>query len=128
MKKSSYAAGLIGLAALCLCAFTIQAAEPVALRVVTVQTSDVAAYVNEIDKGKAIMKKLGSPATIRVWQARFAGEQAGIVIVSVEFPDLAAVAADDERLGASAEFQSWLKGLDKIRTIVSDSLYMERTP
>ncbi|HEX9670306.1 MAG TPA: hypothetical protein VGC93_12600 [Thermoanaerobaculia bacterium] len=101
------------------------AAEPTVLRVVTVQAADPGAYAKEIERGRAIMKRLGSPAQIRVWRARYAGDQAGAIVVSVEYPNLAAVAADDAKLGADAEFQSWLQGLDKVRKVVSDSLYME---
>lgn len=103
----------------------LPAAEPTVLRVVTVQAADPGAYVKEVERGRAIMKRLGSPAEIRVWRARYAGDQAGAIVVSVEYPDLAAVAADDARLRADAEFQSWLQGLDKVRKVVSDSLYTE---
>jgi len=95
------------------------------LRVVVVKTDNMAAYVDAIGKGREIMKKLGSPAVTRVWQARFAGPEAGTVVVSIEYPSVAAFAEDYARIGGSAEYQEWLKGLSKIRTIVSDSLYNE---
>jgi hypothetical protein len=98
------------------------------LRVVVVQTDDVAAYEQQIERGKALLKKLGSPAILRLWRARFAGEQAGSVVVSVEFPDLVAFANDDRKTSADPEYQAWLKGLGKIRKIISDSLYDELTP
>ena len=101
------------------------AAEPTVLRVVVVQAEDAAAYVKEIDRGRAIMKRLGSPAEIRVWRARFAGEDAGAIVVSLLYPNLTALAADDAKMGADAEFQSWLQGLAKVRKVVSDSLYTE---
>lgn len=101
------------------------AAEPTVLRVVVVQAESADAYVKELDRGRAIMKRLGSPSQIRTWRARFAGEEAGAIVVSLEYPNMAAFAADDAKLGADAEFQSWLKGLDKVRKIVSDSLYTE---
>jgi len=95
------------------------------LRVVTVKTDNVAAYVQEIEKGKQLMKSLGLQGQTRVWQARFAGPEAGSVVVSIEYPNLAAFVADDAKAKASSEYQSWLKGLDNIRKIVSDSLYNE---
>jgi hypothetical protein len=101
------------------------AAEPTVLRVVVVQAEDAAAYVKEIDRGRAIMKRLGSPAEVRVWRARFAGEEAGAIVVSLLYPNLTALAADDAKMGADAEFQSWLQGLAKVRKVVSDSLYTE---
>jgi hypothetical protein len=95
------------------------------LRVIRVKTDNVAAYVAEIEKGRQLQKSLGSSAQIRVWQARFAGPDAGAVVVSIEYPSMAAYVADEAKVDASAEYQTWLKGLNKIRTIVSDSLYNE---
>jgi hypothetical protein len=95
------------------------------LRVVVVKTDNVAAYVQEIEKGKEILKKAGVQTQIRVWQARFAGPEAGAVVVGIESSSLAAFAAENAKISASSEYQAWLKGLDKLRTIVSDSLYSE---
>ena len=95
------------------------------LRVIRVKTDNVAAYVAEIEKGRQLQKSLGSSAQIRVWQTRFAGPDAGAVVVSIEYPSMAAYVADEAKVDASAEYQTWLKGLNKIRTIVSDSLYNE---
>lgn len=46
------------------------------LRVVVVKTDNPAAYAQELEKGRQLMKSMGIPATIRVWQARFAGPEA----------------------------------------------------
>jgi hypothetical protein len=99
--------------------------EATVLRVVVVQTEDAQAYTKEIMRGQDLLTKAGSAGKIRVWRARFAGDEAGSVVVSVEYPDLEAVAADDKRMAENAEVSAWLKGLDKIRKIVSDSLYTE---
>jgi hypothetical protein len=103
-------------------------ADATALRIVVVQTDNPTQYVQELEKGKALMKKAGSPVVLRVWQARFAGDQTGTVVASAEYPDLAALAAEDARMAENAELREWLKGLDKIRKIVSDSIYMELKP
>jgi hypothetical protein len=95
------------------------------LRVVVVKTDDPAAYAQEIEKGRQIMKGLGIQGVTRVWQARFAGPEAGAVVVSIEYPSMAAFADAVAKTNASSEYQTWLKGLDKIRKIVSDSLYSE---
>ena len=95
------------------------------LRVLVVKTDNPTAYAQELTKGIELMKSMGIPATLRVWRARFAGPEAGSVVVSIEYPSLAAYAAADAKLSASSEYMAWLKGLDKIRTIVSDSLYNE---
>lgn len=95
------------------------------LRVVVLKTDNVAAYLQHIEKGKEIMKKIGVKAQIRVWQATFAGPEAGSIAVAIEYPSMAAFAADATTIGSNSEYQTWLKGLDKVRTIVSDSLYGE---
>jgi len=96
------------------------------LRAVVVETDDVAGYVEAIAEGKAIMKSVGMTSVVRVWQATYAGPNTGAVVVSVEWADMAAMAADDAKIAASKEYQDWLASLDDIRTIVSDSLYAER--
>jgi len=95
------------------------------LRVVVVQSDNVAAYLQELERGKELLKKVESPSIIRVWQARFAGDEAGTVVVSIEYPSLSALAADDEKMRTNAEIAAWLKGLDKVRKVVSDSIYRE---
>ena len=95
------------------------------LRVVVVKTDDPAAYAQEIEKGRQVMKSLGIQGQTRVWQARFAGPEAGAVVVSIEYPNMAAFADAVAKTNASSEYQAWLKGLDKVRKIVSDSLYTE---
>ena len=95
------------------------------LRVVVVKTDNPAAYVQEIEKGRQIMKSLGVQATTRVWQARFAGPEAGAVVASIEYPSMEAFADAYKKTNASTDYQNWVKGLDKIRKIVSDSIYTE---
>jgi transcriptional regulator GlxA family with amidase domain len=95
------------------------------LRVVVVKTDDPAAYAQELEKGKQVMKSLGIQAQTRVWQARFAGPEAGMVVATIEYPNMAAFADAVAKTNASSEYQAWIKGLDKVRKIVSDSLYSE---
>jgi hypothetical protein len=95
------------------------------LRVVVVKTDDPAAYAQELEKGKQIMKGLGIQGQTRVWQARFAGPEAGMVVATIEYPNMAAFADAAAKTNASSDYQTWIKGLDKIRKIVSDSLYTE---
>jgi hypothetical protein len=115
-------------AVLLACSFFTPAAHATILRVISVQTDDVGAYVKQLEHGQALLKKLGSPAVLRVWRARYAGPDAGAIVVSVEYPDLVAFAADDKMVSADAEYSAWLKGLAKMRKIVSDSLYDELKP
>jgi hypothetical protein len=127
MIRSKWAPGLLALALL-LCSTALFGADSVVLRVVVVKTDNVEGYVKELEKGKAVLKRLESSGVIRAWRAKFAGENAGSVVVSVEYPSMAAFAKDDAKIAADAEYQAWLKGLDKFRKIVSDSLYSELKP
>ena len=97
-------------------------------RVVVVQASDAAGYIKSIEQGKALLKSKGSPGAIRVWRARFAGDRAGAIVVTIEYPSLEALAKDDVRLQTDPELRAWVQGLDKFRKIVSDSIYEEMTP
>lgn len=104
------------------------AADEVVLRVLVVRSDDSAGYLKELEKGKALMKKLGASAVIRVWRARFAGDSAGTIVVAVEYPSLAVMAKDETTLNADPDYQTWFKGIGKLRTVVSDSLYTEMKP
>ena len=94
-------------------------------RVITVKTDNLSAYMAELDKGRAMLKRLGVSVQLRVWRAQFAGPQAGTLIVTQEYPSWAAFADGQAKTMADPEFGKWLAGLDKVRTIVSDSLYRE---
>lgn len=96
------------------------------LRVVAVSTSDVEAYVAELGKGKQMMAKLTPKMVMRAWQATFAGEETGAVIVSLEYPgSISAFATAWEKTLADKKMAAWLKGLGGLRELVSDSLYRE---
>ena len=95
------------------------------IRVVIVKTDNPTAYAQAIESGKEIMKKLGLSTNIHVYQASFAGPEAGSVAVSIEYPSLAALADADAKTRADKDYQAWIKGLEKLRTIVSDSIYRE---
>jgi hypothetical protein len=103
-------------------------AEATVLRVVAVQTDDASTYVRELERGKAILKRLGSSAVLRVWRARFAGPETGTVVVSLEYPSMIVLAQDEARALADPEYLAWLRGLDKVRKLVSDSTYDELKP
>jgi hypothetical protein len=120
MKKLILAAAaMLGL-------FTLVAsAEATVLRVVVVEASDSTAYMGDLAKIRAALTRLGSKSTMRVWRTRFAGPDAGAIIVSIEYPDMATFAAEDVKTQNDTEYTSLIKGLDKVRKIVSDSLYEE---
>ncbi len=97
-------------------------------RVVVVETDDVSAYVQQMERGMAILERLDSPATIHVLVAAYAGPGTGDVVVTVEFASMIELAESDAMTAADGEYQAWLAGLDDIRTIVSDSIYRDITP
>ena len=100
-------------------------AEATVLRVVVVETTDAAAYASELAKIRAALTRMGSKSTMRVWRTRFAGPDSGAIIVSIEYPDMATFAAEDAKVQADSEYTALIKGLDRVRKIVSDSLYEE---
>ena len=96
------------------------------LRVVTVSTSEVEAYVAELGKGKQMMAKLTPKMVMRAWQATFAGQETGTVIVSLEYPGpISAFATAWEKTLADQKMADWLKGLGGLRELVAESLYLE---
>ena len=124
MKKNIALSVVIFLLA-CAASTTAFAQKGTVLRVVVVKTDNPVAYAQEIEKGRQIMKSLGVQAITRVWQARFAGPDAGAVVVSIEYPSMAAFSDAYAKTTSSADYENWIKGLDKVRKIVSDSLYTE---
>jgi hypothetical protein len=108
-------------------AFASQA-EAAVLRVFVVKTDNVSAYVKEVAKGEVLRKRLQLHANLRVWRARFAGSDTGSVVVSIENPSLAVLAQEEAKGLTDPKYAAWLSGLDKIRTIVSDSTYDELKP
>ena len=96
------------------------------LRVVSVSTSDVGAYVAELRKGKQMMAKISPKMEMRAWQATFAGEETGAVIVALEYPgSLSEFATAWEKTLSDKQMAEWLEGLGSMRELVSDSLYRE---
>ena len=95
------------------------------LRVIVVKTEDASAYLHELDKGKVMLKRLGVTVQIRAWRATYAGPDTGSVIVSQEYPSFAAFAEAAAKTAADPEFSQWLRSLEKVRKIASDSLYQE---
>lgn len=104
---------------------TASAQKTTVLRVVIVKTDNVSGYLAELENGKALMKKLGVNQNIRVWQATFAGPNAGSIAVAIEFPNMAALADADSKTRGDKDYQAWIKNMEKVRTIVSDSIYRE---
>lgn len=101
------------------------AAHATTLRVVMVETQDAAAYAKAVETLEATLKSKGSQVTIRIWRATYAGPETGAIVVSAEYPSLAALAKDNDLMASDADLKAQMGALDKIRKIVSDSIYNE---
>jgi hypothetical protein len=123
LKRTLFA--LMSLAILLGVSSTASAQKTTVIRVVIVKTDNPAAYAQALEEGKAITKKAGLPTNIHVYQATYAGPDTNAVAVSIEYPSMAALAEAEAKLRADKDYATWIKGLDKIRTIVSDSIYRE---
>lgn len=116
---SAAAAGILGLIA----SFSAFGADAAVLRVIVVQTADVPAYVHEVEALQTLLRKAGQTVTLRVWRATFAGPDAGAIVVSVEVPNLAAIAKIDDTMRTNPEVSAEMKKINGMRKIVSDGLY-----
>ncbi len=96
---------------------------------VEVQPGQLAAYLQRNAQALAIRKRLDLPAS-RIFQATLAGPNTRTVSIVIDHPSLAAFAANSAKLGADAEWQSWLEEINKagISRLVSSSLLVELTP
>ena len=101
-------------------------AAPIA-RVIIVETKDMPAYLREVENLRQKTRKAGLKTTLRVWQVRFGGADAGTTIVTVEMPDLATLARLDAMLKSDAEYAAIMSRIGKIRQIKSDSILEELT-
>ena len=96
------------------------------MRVVAVSTDDVDAYVPEMRKGKQMIAKIAPKMEMRAWQATFAGDNTGAVVVTLQHPgSLSAFATAWEKTLADKKMAAWLGGLGSLRELVADSLYQE---
>jgi hypothetical protein len=112
-------AGIFGLIA----SLSAVAADPTVLRVIVVQTADVPAYVHEVESLQALLKKAGQSATVRVWRATYAGTDTGSIVVSIEVPNLDAVAKMNDTIRTNPDLAAEMKKINAMRKIVSDSLF-----
>jgi len=111
--------GIFGLIA----SLSAVAADTAVSRVIVVQTADVPGYVHEVETLQALLKKAGVSATLRVWRATFAGAETGSIVVTVEVPNLAAIAKIDDTVRTNPDVAAEMKKINAMRKIVSDSLY-----
>jgi hypothetical protein len=126
MKRAILSIALVGVLGLT-ASLSARAAEPPVLRVVVVQTSDVPAYVREIEALKALYKKQGQAITIDAYQATYAGTSAGSVVVAVQVANMAALAKMNEIARTQPDIVAEMKKIGAMRKVVSDSVYEKLT-
>jgi hypothetical protein len=100
-------------------------AQAAVFRVVVVEVGDTGMYMKEIENLRAAMQRLKVDGSVRVMRARFAGEEAGKLVVTAEYKDMASYAASDAALNADQEYTATMRRIGALRKIVSDSLYEE---
>ncbi len=106
-----------------------QGPEVTQVLIVNVEPKDMDAYMVFVKRAQAIVKKLGLP-DFEVLQATMAGESTGSLAIVIEGESLAALAANQGKTQASAEWQKMISDIQKkgISRIVSNSLWIDVTP
>ena len=130
MVRAAKAVILAGTLSMALALPVAAADKPVVLQVIAVKVKgDMDAYLSMIKRGQAIAKRLGTPS-LRVWRATLAGPETGTVFIAVEHKSMVALAEDQAKLAKDAEWQTFMKDLQKseLRTVESSSLLEEITP
>jgi hypothetical protein len=87
----------------------------------------LADYLKAVASASPINDRLKSGGRLRVWQADLAGEEAGDVVVGIEYADTAAYVVGQEKLAADSEWQKIRASLDELRTVSGRWLYQEIT-
>ncbi len=104
---------------------------PKVLNVIAVKVKgDQSVYLEKVKKLNAVMKRLESGGTIRVWRATMAGENAGTIYVGIEYPNLETLAKANAKSQADEEWNRLVKEMDTsgIREVIANSLLVEVTP
>jgi len=81
------------------------------------------AYEAKLDALRKVQKRLGTSGDMRVWRISVGGETAGSYAVGIIYPNLAAWAADSQKVQADAEGAEIFASLDGLRTVMSISLF-----
>jgi hypothetical protein len=100
------------------------------IQVVTVEVKPgmLEQYRQELKKVRGVLTRLGSKATMRVWNTTAGGPNAGQLLVGLEYPDEATWAADSPKVQGDAEWQKIQAGLANVRTVVGNSIWRDVSP
>ena len=102
---------------------------PPVLQVVTVKVQgDGSAYLAKLKDGIPMLKKAGA-SDVRVFRATVAGDNSGLIFVSIEYPNLEAFAKGATKIADDADWQKLVKKLEGTgRLLVGNSLLEDVTP
>jgi hypothetical protein len=100
------------------------AAEVAVMRVLVVQAPDARAYAHALSVEQAALRSMGVICTFRVWQAQFAGAEAGTIVVQLEFPSFAMLSRYLATVGTIPATPGE-PSIATLRKVVSDSVYRE---
>ena len=85
-------------------------------------------YQKQVKKLQAILKRVDSTATMRMWSNTQGGPATGTILVSLEFANAAAWASDTAKIQADEEWQEILGDLHKLRTLEGSSIWTDISP
>jgi hypothetical protein len=85
-------------------------------------------YQKEVKKLQAILKRLGSKATMRMWSNTQGGPATGTILVGLEFANVEAWASDSAKFQADEEWEDILGNLHKLRTLEGSSIWTDISP
>ena len=97
--------------------------------IVDVEPKNMDAYMGFVKRAQALIKGLGLPA-FQVLRATMAGDATGSLAIIIETDSLAALAANQGKTQASAEWQKMIGEIQQagISRIVSNSVWVDITP
>jgi hypothetical protein len=117
MRRNILLSGLLLLAAATAGSAQTPPAKPPMVTIVIVlkhpdpSPANVAKLVAALSKARTVAASLHNPGKARLYASTYAGDGAGDFIVTVEFPNLQALAEAEPRMQASAEWQQVIGGL-----------------
>jgi uncharacterized protein YbaA (DUF1428 family) len=85
-------------------------------------------YQKQVKKLQAVLKRVGSTATMRMWRNTQGGPAAGTILVSLEFANAEAWAQDTAKIQADEEWQDIVEDLHELRTLEGSSIWTDISP
>jgi hypothetical protein len=112
---------------------TAQAADPpkvLNVLAVKVKAGQEDAYLQKVKALNAIMTRLQTGGTMRIWRATQAGEASGTLYVGIEYPNLESFAKGSAMASADDEWRKLVREVDAsgMRELLGNSLMVEVTP